>query len=104
MITEFLPGGVLSAIVGGVFGAVYASSQDGDTVGRTFSEAVIAAIAAAAVAEHFLPLNKIWLCCISGVGSGLVTGYVLDSVRAIAPSFVQRVLGKAAGKIENKLD
>lgn len=104
MVTEFLPACVAASMAGGIFGAVYASSQDGDTIVRTFFEAGIAAVAAAAVAEHFLPPDRVWLCCISGLGVGLITGYVLDSVRAVAPSTVQRVLEKLAGKVADKAD
>ena len=60
--------------------------------------------AAAAVAEHFLPPEKAWLCCAAGIGAGLITGYVLDSVRALAPSTVQRVLEKLAGKAADKAE
>ncbi|MEZ7686648.1 hypothetical protein O3683_11245 [Neisseria flavescens] len=104
MIFDFLPVGIAAAMAGGVIGAVYASMQDGDTIGRTVSEALIALVAAAAVAEHFLPPEKVWLCCAGGIGAGLITGYVLDSVRALAPSTVQRVLEKLAGKAADKAE
>lgn len=104
MIFDFLPVGIAAAMAGGVIGAVYASMQDGDTIGRTVSEALIALVAAAAVAEHFLPPEKVWLCCAGGIGAGLITGYVLDSVRAVAPSTVQRVLEKLAGKAADKAE
>lgn len=103
MIFDFLPVGIAAAMAGGVIGAVYASMQDGDTIGRTVSEALIALVAAA-VAEHFLPPEKVWLCCAGGIGAGLITGYVLDSVRALAPSTVQRVLEKLAGKAADKAE
>ena len=104
MIFDFLPVGIAAAMAGGVIGAVYASMQDGDTIGRTVSEALIALVAAAAVAEHFLPPEKVWLCCAGGIGAGLITGYVLDSVRALAPSTGQRVLEKLAGKAADKAE
>lgn len=104
MIFDFLPVGIAAAMAGGVIGAVYASMQDGDTIGRTVSEALIALVAAAAVAEHFLPPEKVWLCSAGGIGAGLITGYVLDSVRALAPSTVQRVLEKLAGKAADKAE
>lgn len=104
MIFDFLPVGIAAAMAGGVIGAVYASMQDGDTIGRTVSDALIALVAAAAVAEHFLPPEKVWLCCAGGIGAGLITGYVLDSVRALAPSTVQRVLEKLAGKAADKAE
>lgn len=104
MIFDFLPIGIAAAMAGGVIGAVYASMQDGDTIGRTVSEALIALVAAAAVSEHFLPPEKVWLCCAGGIGAGLITGYVLDSVRALAPSTVQRVLEKLAGKAADKAE
>lgn len=104
MIFDFLPVGIAAAMAGGVIGAVYASMQDGDTIGRTVSEALIALVAAAAVAEHFLPPEKVWLCCAGGIGAGLITGYVLDSVRALAPSTVQRVLEKLVGKVADKAE
>ena len=104
MIFDFLPVGIAAAMAGGVIGAVYASMQDGDTIGLTVSEALIALVAAAAVAEHFLPPEKVWLCCAGGIGAGLITGYVLDSVRALAPSTVQRVLEKLAGKAADKAE
>ena len=103
MIFDFLPVGIAAAMAGGVIGAVYASMQDGDTIGRTVSEALIALVAAA-VAEHVLPPEKVWLCCAGGIGAGLITGYVLDSVRALAPSTVQRVLEKLAGKAADKAE
>lgn len=104
MIFNFLPAGIAAAMVGGVIGAVYASMQDGDTIGRTVSEALIALVASAAVVEHFLPPEKVWLCCAAGIGAGLITGYVLDSVRALAPSTVQRMLEKLAGKAADKAE
>ena len=76
-----------------------ASSRNGDGWRRTFWEALIAVIAAAAVAEHFLPPSRVWLCCGAGVAVGLVIGYVLDSVQAVAPSTVRGLLEKLAGSI-----
>ena len=103
MLQEHLPVGIVSAIAGGIIGAVYASAQDRDTLGRTFFETLIASVAAAAVAEKLLPLHLVWQCAIAGVGTGLVTGYVLDSIRALAPATVQRILEKLAGKIDDSL-
>ena len=66
-------------------------------------------IAAAAVAEHFLPPGRVWLCCGAGVAVGLVIGYALDAVRETAPAvkdvaretvpaIVRAFLEKFAGK------
>ena len=104
MIFDFLHVGIAAAMAGGVIGAVYASMQDGDTIGRTVSEALIALVAAAAVAEHFLPPEKAWLCCAAGIGAGLITGYVLDSVRALAPKVLRSYLGGLAEKLTGVKD
>lgn len=96
---NYTPAGILFAMFGGLVGAVYASFRDGDGWKRTTWEALIAVIAAAAVAEHFLPPTRVWLCCGAGVAVGLVIGYVLDSVQAVAPSTVRGLLEKLAGSI-----
>ena len=96
---NYTPAGILFAMFGGLVGAVYASFRDGDGWKRTTWEALIAVIAAAAVAEHFLPPTRVWLCCGAGVAVGLVIGYVLDSVQAVAPSTARGLLEKLAGSI-----
>ena len=56
-------------------------------------------LASHVLAEHFLPPSRVWLCCGAGVAVGLVIGYVLDSVQAVAPSTVRGLLEKLAGSI-----
>lgn len=90
------PAGIVFAIGGGILGALGAFEQGHGTWQRVCIEAAIAAVLAAAVAENYLPLVKAWLCGGFGVGVGLVAGYVLDAVKAVAPDTVRRLAERLA--------
>ena len=99
MNTNYTPAGILFAMFGGLVGAAYAGTRDGEGWRSTVWEILIAAIAAAAAADHFLPPERVWVSCCAGVVVGLVIGYVLDSVRAMAPAVVRGFLEKLAGTL-----
>lgn len=101
--TQYMPDIVLFAMAGGVGGAVIASRTDGDKWQRTLWEALAAGIASAALAENYLPANKVWLCCLTGLIVGLVSGYALDAVREMAPAAVRDFLGGIAGRLTGRV-
>lgn len=90
------PLGIVLAMSGGVLGVLGTFENGHGTLRRAVIEAAIAAVLAAAVAENYLPLAKAWLCGGFGVGVGLITGYVLDAVKAVAPDTVRRIADKIA--------
>jgi len=107
--TQYTPAGIVFAIAGGIIGAVITSRADNDGWPRTLAEALVAAFAAAALGEYYLPLTRVWVCGFAGVAVGLVAGYALDAVRETAPAvkdvaretvpaIVRAFLEKFAGK------
>lgn len=100
---QYLPDIVLFAMAGGVGGALIASRTDGDRWQRTVWETLAAGIASAALAENYLPANKVWLCCLTGLIVGLVSGYALDAVREMAPAAVREFLGGIARRLTGKM-
>lgn len=93
----FLQFGLLFAAAGGVLGAVWASLQERGRPVQAVLEAFISAIAAAAAAERFVPLDQAWTCAAAGVFAGMMTGHALDTVRARAQG-VARLSGRLGGK------
>ena len=67
--TQYTPAGIVFAIVGGVIGAVITSRADNDGWPRTLAEALVAAFAAAALGEYYLPLTRVWVCAGCGTGN-----------------------------------
>ncbi len=67
-------------------------------------EAFISAIAAAAAAERFVPLDQAWTCAAAGVFAGMMTGHALDTVRALAPKVLRGYLGGLAEKLTGVKD
>lgn len=90
------PLGIVLAMLGGVLGVLGTFENGHGTLRRAVIEAAIAAMFSAAVAENYLPLAKAWLCGGFGVGVGLITGYVLDAVKAVTPDAVRRVADRLA--------
>lgn len=75
---DFFQIGYLFAIGGGVIGSVWSSMKDHDAPVSSLFEALISAVAAAAVAERFLMLNQVWTCAIAGAFIGILTGHAMD--------------------------
>ncbi|AUX62021.1 hypothetical protein JF634_00975 [Simonsiella muelleri] len=86
------PAGIIFAMAGGVIGVLGATELGHSSIRRVVGEVLISAIFAAAVAEYRLPLEKVWLCGGAGVIVGLITGYALDAVKAIAPNLINTAL------------
>ena len=93
-----MPLGILFAMVGGILGALWASIQNHDGLVRSFLEALISAIAAAAVADYLLPINRIWVCAGIGVLVGLLVGHALDVIKVIAPTVLKGFVESLAKK------
>ncbi|EMT2689656.1 hypothetical protein P1738_000567 [Neisseria gonorrhoeae] len=100
----FLQFGLLFAAAGGVLGAVWASLQERGRPVQAVLEAFISAIAAAAAAERFVPLDQAWTCAAAGVFAGMMTGHALDTVRALAPKVLRSYLGGLAEKLTGVKD
>ncbi|HFC4670148.1 TPA: hypothetical protein ACFJKR_001464 [Neisseria gonorrhoeae] len=96
----FLQFGLLFAAAGGVLGAVWASLQERGRPVQAVLEAFISAIAAAAAAERFVPLDQAWTCAAAGV----FAGHALDTVRALAPKVLRGYLGGLAEKLTGVKD
>lgn len=97
--------GIAFAMMGSIAGSIYSAVTQANSWRRALIEIAIGMIAAAAVAERYLPSVGVWQCGIVGLVVGLATGYALDSFTAIAPKAVreaveavaQRVVGKSKG-------
>ena len=101
---DFFQTGYLFAIAGGVVGSIWSSMKDHDAVVSGLFEALISAVASAAVAERFLMLNQVWTCAIAGALVGILTGHAMDTVQAIAPGLMNRWLRKTASKFIDSKD
>lgn len=100
----FFQFGMLFAAAGGVLGGVWASLQEHDRPMQAVLEAFISAIAAAAVAERFVPMNQVWTCAAAGVFVGIMMGHALDTVRALAPKVLRGYLSGLAEKVTGVKD
>lgn len=98
LIAGLFPTGIIFAICGGMLGSIWASFEDHDSFGRSVLEALIALVAAAAAAEEYLPVDKIWVCGIGGVIIGLLVGHALDIIKIMAPKVIQSSIEAFASK------
>ena len=101
---DFFQIGYLFAIGGGIVGSVWSSIKDHDKIVSSLFEAVVSAVAAAAVVERFLMVNQVWTCAAAGVFVGIMTGHALDTVRALAPKVLRGYLGGLAEKVTGVKD
>lgn len=99
---DFFQTGYLFAIAGGVVGSVWSSMKDHDTVVSGLFEALVSAVAAAAVAERFLMLDQVWTCAIAGAFVGILTGHAMDTVESLAPGVMKKWLKRTAEKFVDK--
>lgn len=95
---DFFQTGYLFAIAGGVVGSVWSSMKDHDAVVSGLFEALVSAVAAAAVAERFLMLDQVWTCAIAGAFVGILTGHAMDTVKSLAPELMKKWLTMDAVK------
>ena len=91
---DFFQFGYLFAIGGGVVGSAWSSIKDHDTVVSSAFEAIVSAVAAAAVAERFLMVNQVWTCAVVGI----LTGHAMDTVKTLAPGLMKKWVKKTADK------
>ena len=99
---DFFQFGYLFAIGGGIVGSAWSSIKDHDKIVSSVFEAVVSAVAAAAVVERFLMVNQVWTCAIAGAFVGILTGHAMDTVESLAPSLMKRWLRKTADKFIDK--
>ena len=99
---DFFQFGYLFAIGGGIVGSVWSSMKDHDTPISGLFEALISAVAAAAVAERFLMLTQVWTCAVAGAFVGILTGHAMDTVKTLAPELMKKWLRKTAEKLIDK--
>nr|DAS21198.1 MAG TPA: hypothetical protein [Caudoviricetes sp.] len=99
---DFFQFGYLFAIGGGIVGSVWSSMKDHDAPVSSLFEALISAVAAAAVAERFLMVNQFWTCAVSGAFVGILTGHAMDTVKSLAPGIMTKWAKKTAGKFVDK--
>lgn len=99
---DFFQIGYLFAIGGGIVGSAWSSIKDHDKTVSSVFEAVVSAVAAAAVVERFLMVNQVWTCAIAGAFVGILTGHAMDTVESLAPSLMKRWLRKTADKFIDK--
>lgn len=99
---DFFQTGYLFAIAGGVVGSVWSSMKDHDAVVSGLFEALVSAVAAAAVAERFLMLDQVWTCAIAGAFVGILTGHAMDTVESLAPGLMKKWLKRTAEKFVDK--
>ncbi|RKV74410.1 MAG: hypothetical protein D8H97_25955 [Neisseria sp.] len=102
MMHDFFQFGYLFAIGGGIVGSVWSSMKDHDAPVSSLFEALVSAVAAAAVVERFLVVNQVWTCAIAGAFVGILTGHAMDTVKALAPGLMSRWIKKTAGKFVDK--
>ncbi len=99
---DFFQFGYLFAIVGGIVGSAWSSIKDHDKIVSSLFEAVVSAVAAAAVVERFLMVNQVWTCAIAGAFVGILTGHTMDTVKTIAPGLMKKWVKKTADKFIDK--
>lgn len=99
---DFFQFGYLFAIGGGIVGSAWSSIKDHDAPVSSLFEALISAVAAAAVAERFLMVNQVWTCAVAGAFVGILTGHAMDTVKSLAPSIMTKWVKKTAGKFVDK--
>nr|DAY12557.1 MAG TPA: holin [Caudoviricetes sp.] len=99
---DFFQFGYLFAIGGGIVGSIWSSMKDHDSLNQLFFEALISAVAAAAVVERFLMLNQVWTCAIAGAFIGILTGHAMETVKALAPELMKSWLRKKTEKFIDK--
>lgn len=95
---DFFQFGYLFAIGGGIVGSAWSSIKDHDTVVSSAFEAIVSAVAAAAVAERFLMVNQVWTCAVAGAFVGILTGHAMDTVKTLAPGLMKKWAKKTADK------
>lgn len=91
--------GLLFAAGGGILGGVWASVREHDRALNGVLESMIAAVASAAVAERFVPLNQVWTCAAAGVFVGILTGHALETVMTLAPNVLRSFLSRQAERL-----
>lgn len=99
---DFFQFGYLFAIGGGIVGSVWSSIKDHDKIVSSVFEAVVSAVAAAAVVERFLIVNQVWTCAIAGAFVGILTGHAMDTVKSLAPELLKKWLKRTAEKFVDK--
>lgn len=99
---DFFQTGYLFAIAGGVVGSVWSSMKDHDAVVSGLFEALVSAVAAAAVAERFLMLDQVWTCAIAGAFVGILTGHAMDTVESLAPGLMKKWVKRTSSKFIDK--
>lgn len=99
---EFFQLGYLFAIGGGIVGSAWSSIKDHDKIVSSLFEAVVSAVAAAAVVERFLMVNQVWSCAIAGAFVGILTGHAMDTVKTLAPGMMKRWANRTADKFIDK--
>ena len=99
---DFFQLGYLFAIGGGIVGSAWSSIKDHDNMVSSLFEAVVSAVAAAAVVERFLMVNQVWTCAIAGAFVGILTGHAMDTVKTLAPGLMKRWANKTADKFIDK--
>lgn len=99
---DFFQFGYLFAIGGGIVGSAWSSIKDHDNMVSSLFEAVVSAVAAAAVVERFLMVNQVWTCAIAGAFVGILTGHAMDTVKTLAPGVMKRFAKKTADKFIDK--
>ena len=99
---DFFQFGYLFAIGGGIVGSVWSSMKDRGAIVSSLFEALISAVAAAAVAERFLMLNQVWTCAVAGAFVGILTGHAMNTVKSLAPGIMTKWAKKTADKFVEK--
>ena len=99
---DFFQFGYLFAIGGGIVGSAWSSMKDHDAPVSSLFEALISAVAAAAVAERFLMVNQVWTCAVAGAFVGILTGHAMDTVKSLAPGIMTKWVKKTACKFVDK--
>lgn len=77
---------------------VFSNIKDHDKIVSSVFEAVVSAVAAAAVVERFLMVNQVWTCAIAGAFVGILTGHAMDTVKTLAPGLMKKWVRKTADK------